>query len=301
MKIKNLPAISTTEKHNILFLGNGINRLFEGESWESLIVDELKESGVDHSYEEIKNMPCNMQIIAASDDNVNKAMVRVAKRINQKIGNNQKNFLQEILDIDVDAIMTANYSTELEQALGMNNTSYSFHKCQHYAKDQPESMGRYRLHRYSEIDGNYIWHIHGDIYAPNSIIMGSYYYGGLVSKIHQYLKSFMQGYKYCKSHGIDYAPKSWVDYFLISNVYILGFGMSFSETDIWYLIGAKKRYFPENKTYFYIPREEISKNKEIIVLLRAYGVEIVSDYSTSHSFENYYRSAVADIKSRCLD
>ena len=299
MDIKDLPAIEIGEKHNVLLLGNGINRLFSGESCESLIKDEIGKSDVVYSYSDISKMPFSMQIIAASGDKVNKAMARVAKKINLEIGDSQKAFLQRLLGIENAAILTANYSTELEQALGMKHSPGFFYKCQHLTKEVPESRSCDRLHRYSEIDGNYIWHIHGDVYAPNSIIMGNYYYGGLVSRIHQYLDSFMRGYRYCEARNINFVPKSWVDYFMFSDVYMLGFSMAFSEMDLWYLIGAKKRSFPDSDVYFYLPKEEVQKNIEIVIMLRAYGVKVISDFSSSGGYEGFYDCAIEDIKSKC--
>lgn len=60
---------------------------------------------------------------------------------------------------------------------------------------------------------------------------------------------------------------------LLGNVCILGFGMDFSELDLWWLLNRKKRENAEHgKVIFYDPEKPGDEAK--YALLRAYGVEV---------------------------
>ena len=292
----NLPKISTKANRSVLFLGNGINRSFNHKSWDDLI-SETNETNAKCDVESIKELPYNMQIIAATNDNVDKEMKTISKILNYDINKEQADFLQMLITDEFSAIITTNYTTELEQALGMKNNKYSFYKHMQYTKaDLTDKMKKSQLYNYLMIDGKSIWHIHGHIYAPSSVKMGNYYYGKLTSQIEQYISTLLRNYKASKNYDFPFVPKSWIDYFMLSDVYMLGFGMDFSESDIWYLIGAKKRHFPENKTYFYLPKEDIEEKRALTTMLKAYNVEVVDTLSSKNGFKNFYLDAVDDTK-----
>ena len=92
----------------------------------------------------------------------------------------------------------------------------------------------------------------------------------------------MARYKAAESQGKPYSPKSWVDYFLMGDVHVLGFSMDPAEFELWWLACCKQRNFPESKIYFYT--REVAPEQEL--LMRAYGIEIVEckaeDYSGSY-------------------
>ena len=129
-----------------------------------------------------------------------------------------------------------------------------------------------------------IWHIHGHACAPNSVIMGHYYYGRLLASIQQYIPKMLKRMRASDKYGKPYEIHSWVDSFMRDDVYTVGFGMDLCETDIWWLVCCKKRYFPDSKIYFYVPEWDLPKNDSRRLLMETYGVVIqeidCSDYKS---------------------
>ena len=169
MDIKELPSLSTKKKHNILLLGNGINRLFSQKSCDNLIEEELKKNAVEIDYSQLNGMPFNMQIIVASNDKVDEAMKTVSKKLRFDISEEQRAFLKSLFEIDCQSILTANYTTELEQAFGIKNNSYNFSKSQFFTKDLTETMKKYRLHRYT-LAGEKVYGIFMEIYMHHRLL-----------------------------------------------------------------------------------------------------------------------------------
>lgn len=62
---------------DVIFVGNGINRAFQGDSWSIIIQKVMCEYRPPYTYEDIKHLPFSMQIVAASGDNVNAAMKEI--------------------------------------------------------------------------------------------------------------------------------------------------------------------------------------------------------------------------------
>ena len=65
-KFEELPPVKVGQRPKILLLGNGINRAFDGESWEKLIETAMNDNGCTVLYKDIKDMPATMQIVIAS-------------------------------------------------------------------------------------------------------------------------------------------------------------------------------------------------------------------------------------------
>lgn len=139
------------------------------------------------------------------------------------------------------------------------------------------------LHTYYDIANTKIWHIHGEGRKKNSIVLGHYYYGNLLARYKEYFVGIRNKYRQMEDVGETPPIKSWLDAFILGDVYILGLGMVFSEIDLWWLFNRKKR---ENascgKIYFLEPRQgkDVDLKRELLrcydVELRDYGVELDS-------------------------
>ena len=281
---------------DVIFLGNGINRAFNQTSWSSLIESIHKKNNPNLPYNEKSTLPMPMQIIVATGDRVDKAMRDIAEGLNFDITDEQKSFLKRILDLPVKDIITANYTFEIEQAAGVRNSMYCYRKIRQLTKKcsaKDEKFNLFKNYKAESCDKR-IWHIHGDIATPSSIIMGNYYYGKLLREIQDYLPSFMRRYAYYEKNNIGLTEYSWVDSFLSKNVYMLGFGLDFNESDIWWLICCKKRHFKDTKIYFYQPPKDISDEQR--ALLKAYNVEIIDNLPFDDSYIKFYNCAIDDIK-----
>ena len=83
-----------------------------------------------------------------------------------------------------------------------------------------------------------IFHIHGEALKPDSVILGHYFYGTLLFSYDNYLtrRAPQQCYRMEGGHLL-----SWLDYFILGDVYTLGFGFDTAEIDLWWLLCRKKR------------------------------------------------------------
>lgn len=104
-------------------------------------------------------------------------------------------------------------------------------------------------------------------------MLGHYYYGKLLGKYQKELeKSGNEQYKR-QQEGKPVLQDSWLDAFIMGDVYVLGFGFDFSEMDLWWLLNRKKR---ENaghgRVYFYEPSygNELKES-----LLDVYDVNVI--------------------------
>ena len=112
------------KKRPVLFVGNGIaQRIQIAEKWDSIINDTAKRYGVNISQDILKKLPYNMQIVAASNDNVDKAMVGLSERLKSlALNEEQKAFTQRVLELPFTDILTTNYTYELERSVSDNKT-----------------------------------------------------------------------------------------------------------------------------------------------------------------------------------
>lgn len=91
---------------------------------------------------------------------------------------------------------------------------------------------------------------------------------------------------------------SWIDAFIMGDVYVLGFGYDFSEMDMWWLLNRKKREKAHHgKVLFYGP----SFGKELkLSLLNTYGVqtEDLGFRAQGPDYKAFYEAAISDIQKR---
>ena len=272
--IKEISPHMISDRPSCLLIGNGINRRFYDESWEQIIKKELINSKQNCTYEEIRDMPATMQIVVATRDNVANRMKDLSERLmDLNMSEERVQFLQELLGLPVDDILTANYSFEMEAASGMPLSKKIYSRALKSSFDLENKHKQFRLFQYYESEKQKrIWHIHGDAAKPDTMLMGHYYYAKQLRAIQDCVPKTVRRYQICQKNGEPFQPYSWVDQFLTGDVYVLGLGMYMCEADLWYLACCKKRNFPETKTYFYdLAINDLCKQK----LLEAYNIEII--------------------------
>ena len=103
----------------------------------------------------------------------------------------------------------------------------------------------------------------------------------------------MRRYSSAKNASKDFECRSWVDYFLIGNVTIVGLGMDFSEFDLWWLVNAKKRRFPDTHINFYKP--DITYEQKL--LAQTYGVTVISEFY-NNDFKGYYCTLIKKLNKK---
>lgn len=254
-----------------IFFGNGINRISDKPlDWNELLKRlavyasvkvDLAEKPYTMIYEELL-------LRSKSMDESN-----IKKYIQQELQVTDISSLYERLySIGVTNYITTNYDFSLE----------SIFEEKLYRKDfrKQETLYSIRTHiTMSNQDNDInIWHVHGDIERIPSIALGLDHYCGSVSKIDAYLKgnySYIEDKKEKRLNGIiaklngteSFDSVSWIELFYNTNVHIIGFGLDYSEIDIWWILNKRQRYIKSSKTnlfnkiYYYDIKPQDAKRK----------------------------------------
>lgn len=296
----------------VLFLGNGINRAYGGGSWEELI-ERLTVN---------KNLPAGCQLrlpmplraILVTGDTVDQKLREVREVLYGKIASEEHAaLLRALLSMGFDHILTANYSYELEMAAqpDWRIEEKTLRKMMRHSETVTHAEVMYLLHTYNEFEwqgrNKRVWHIHGEGRKPDSMILGHYYYANLFKKMSNYIQSQKNRYQRQQERGEPLRINSWVDAFLLGDVYILGFGYDVSEFDLWWLLNRRKHEKADKgRVYFFAPRKKLPPHaiddKE--ELLKVLGVEVrdcgVSrperDEDCQEAFRSFYHRAVSEIR-----
>ena len=303
-----LPDIEKSYIPKVLLLGNGINKSFNRDSWDEMLKNIKEENITEQDLEIIKNLPYPLQAVAITKDQVDKKLEDFSEELVKiEITDEQQSMIRSLLECNFDAILTTNYTYEIEKSIDPEFSCKPKSRCKCRKKDvidkyltsKEKQYGLYRYMHLEKSDKQYnIWHIHGEAARPESMVLGHYYYGKLLSTVQNVVSKYMKKY-HAKSEKIRL--QNWVDYFLMGDVYILGFGLDLSEMDIWWLINCKKRNNPEGKVYYIEPNMDLEKNVGKKVLLQTYGVEIITELVNDGEYRDYYNRMIDFIKEKIKD
>lgn len=289
----------------VLLLGNGLNRTYGGNSWESLLKDIAERADLPEKL----YCPYPLQAVLVTNDHVKNAMKNHKSEFYGESTERLNSKLQKLLAAGFDDILTTNYSYELEAASASKScvTDYFLRKTCSNIMDGETVEGKYLLRTCQRLSyqgvTNRVWHIHGEARKPNSMILGHYYYASLLHRITSYIQGRGNIYQQKQKDSTELILGSWLDSFILGDVYILGFGMDFSEIDLWWLINRKKREKAKHgKVYFYQPGDDSFDEKE--ELLKLLGVEIIhcgcpfpvgTEQEKNQRFDDFYQKAIDDI------
>ena len=249
--------IEPNYRPKVLLLGNGINNWSEYHSWTDLLIDlcddpKIKEYLQNDSQK--KTLPMSMQAVLATGDDILGAIKRYNtgqkyKKVNPFYGRitseKQVHALQRLLEAGFDCILTTNYSYELEFAAKQIESVTSDYQIKTLADSFVKPIeNKYLVRSFNRVEfngkENRIFHIHGEARKPNSIVLGHDYYARLLSKLIQESNSKGNQYLNNQRKNTNQTIDSWIDLFLLGDVYILGFGFDFAEVDLWWLLNRKK-------------------------------------------------------------
>lgn len=266
----------------VLLLGNGINNLDNENSWNELLDDIISSIGknnvIDRNnrsllllYEEICSRVMNYT--SYNEDDIKDKIIQSLKKIEPN-----KRY-ETIRNLGFTDILTTNYEYTLT----------------------PEANGiftretKHNLRRFQKYGNITVWHIHGEINNPNSIIIGYRHYMSSIDNIKKAIKRHRENEKMKKG-------PTWIDIFLNNDIYILGLTLSLEEHDLWYLLAYRNKNIQENK----IEKNKIEKNK-IVFLKRkeSKSSDILKDsiekYCTTQSNEcisNIEQQAIKQSKNK---
>jgi hypothetical protein len=288
----------------VLLVGNGINRLSNEYSWSDLLDELIKETGTSEVMTYREEKPFTLlyeEIYLLSLKHLRSKELRLKQKIANLVLNKftPNEFHTKILDLDVEAILTTNYDYNLERSFEGN----------HGKSANVLTERKYNLFRRRNVNGRHIWHTHGEADAPNSITLGHEHYVGYLQKMGNYLKDKITS----KRKGVyneirspiqkaihkreeirafdkDNTIYSWVDLFLMNDVYILGLALDYTEIDLWWLMIFKERLkretgfqYGDTVYYKFYPHILDKKEEAKLSIIESFGVNVIKkDVGTNY-------------------
>ena len=172
--------------------------------------------------------------------------------------------------IPFDAIITTNYTYEVEKILSGGKWSSNMRRKAFTALDgnSKPNHNTYICNMITTSDGRQIpvFHIHGEYERKHSMILSYYSYAKILSKLIEYNKQLGNS---LEEHQLENRMKEcrcWLDYFILGNVYSVGFGLDVSEFDIWWAIERKAREKAKHGVFRAYLDGESGETKQSILL-----------------------------------
>ena len=211
-------------------------------------------------------------------------------------------FYERLAKLGVENYITTNYDNTLRNTFEKIGCTYE--------RDAGERV--YSLRRCCRIKKNgkplsAIWNMHGEIDAPRTVMLGLDHYCGSVGRLDAYIKKPFE----FEGKTIDSlitrlkkgklpAAVSWADLFFTTDVHMLGFGLDYSETDLWWILDKRRRmlrsYGPQiarNKIYFY---GHLTTDKEY--MLAKFGVCYEKITLRNNNYQEQYTHIFSELEKR---
>lgn len=217
--------------------------------------------------------------------------------------------LEELMQVPFDAILTTNYTYEIENSIITDyyrRSNNSMKRLARWTKEKPD--GKYLIHGFNRVANQTvtqdIWHIHGEVRRKSSMILTHDEYSHLIAKLVEYNKE--RGHDY-----FDFAEavnfESWVDYLILGDLHILGLGFDFSEFDLWWLLTRRlKEDTGKGQIIFYTPEKEKTDGKKIAIekaleamgaRIEHCGIQLTNDHEINKGlYQEFYKTATQIIR-----
>lgn len=280
---------------NTLFLGNGFSKsVFKDiPSWSGLFDgddDLIKNYTILYEMYRIKKGKEGWQEDKIKENLIQRIREPFSESSLQEDIRNLYRFGEYLLQYNVNNIITTNYDNGIELIL-CQFCGYHVEVPTGMVSEKIYSIRTHKLLRNDETGHEVkLWKIHGDLDRIQSITLGFDQYCGSLAKLMDYVKGTYRSSKggkatecavpmqeKCASGVFD--DLSWVELFFKSNMYIVGFGMNFSEIDIWWLLNKRARFMLDtpnikNKiTFMYNSAYENEDNfPELFAVLKSFEV-----------------------------
>lgn len=295
----------------VILVGNGITR-GSGIEWTKLI-EKCARPGIDiSSYKKDKRflVPNNILTLAALIVDDTKRHNSYSEQLS-KIEYTNNELINKLIALPGDAILTTNYTYELEYSIDNKYPSLTDESKRQYMRyaSSRKIQEKYLVRTYNKINDSSpdIWHIHGEIRRKSSLILSHEEYAKLVNKIIEYIQGRSDEYE---KHRLDLKIKSWIDYFILADLYIVGFGFDFSEFDLWYLLNRRLREKTKTgRIFFYEPIEadnyyKVKALRDIGVKVEDFGIDVTKCENSDDKakmYSEFYSKAIEDIYSKMID
>ena len=289
--------LNAVKKPSVLLLGNGILRLAGGLDWNALIAP-LNTRRVPENV--LWQVPMNMRPETMSGTNVEGISKHIANGLCSAPSCSSIQ-LEKLLELDFDCILTTNYTYDVEAVLYGKKWSKSMRsRCFSYLGE-----GRAKQHNLQccylvkRKDGKQIpvWHVHGDAYRSNSLVLSYHSYVRAAYHLFEYSKKRQNVYWESQQEDRQIEAKSWFDWFLCGDVYSVGFGWDPCEFDLWWANERKSREKASvgNHVAYFTDESRDDAQKE---MLRAMNTEVYLIQKEGREFADVYDDIVEDIRNR---
>ena len=295
--MKNQFEMDLVSLPKVLLVGNGVLRLGESMSWSEV----LQGIALRTNHEpDLENVPMAMRPECVCGVNVDEVQRRTANAIRDSQPD-ESCFLKRLVSLPFDAILTTNYTYEIEQELTGKPWSDQARKKAFVALD-----GRTHVRNNTCVcnlvtaaDGRKIpvFHIHGEKYRKHSMILSYYSYANAVSSLISLNKHRGNVYQEKQELNEKLTCLSWLDYFIMGEVYSVGFGFDTSEFDIWWAIERKAREKAAHGLLHAFMIDEKDCDTPQKALFDAMEVEI-HQYIATSGYLASYEDVLAEIKAK---
>ena len=230
---------------------------------------------------------------------------RLAAAVISRQSLHMTDLLCNLLSLPWDCILTTNYSYEIENALtgGRWSTVKTMRKRSLRCADG-KSHRRDNLNIFYEVkttDNRIIpvWHVHGDYDRHTSMILTYYSYAKQIGGLLDYNKNRSNDLETAALENRCVEMKSWLDWYVLGEVYSVGFAFDLSEFDLWWATERKTReHAPHGTLRFYVEKERANAPASIMM-------DSIIDkpiaFPVNGSYESFYRLVLNDIQERMRD
>lgn len=256
---------------NSFLFGNGINQLSESNiAWEKLLSTIKGANDFDNG-----SLPYTMiyeRVILEKPD-VHEDVLKSEHVVKQEIADLLSEiqvhpYYVEIYNLNFKNYLTTNYDYGFINSVKEKNPKIEI---KDHSTEGVYSVRRKKSLLSSPNQYKSLWHIHGEISRPPTIMLGLDHYSGSVGKINNYIKGT---YKYNKDgraiqeisigdkfDSNSFKETSWLDLFFTTNIHIAGLSLDYSEIDLWWVLnkrarmiqGGRLRKSIKNKVVYYCP------------------------------------------------
>src|SRR5438309_1653626 len=270
-----------------VLVGNGLNRLSQGLSWDGLLrrlAESASRLGKGYELDLEKPLPLlyeEMVLTSPRSSEVEDLFRAEVRRFSDQLQPNPLHI--KLLETSVRHILTTNYDLTLERVLQP--------AISHIYNAGVVAEQRHSAFRCHTLGGRTFWHIHGDVAYPNSIMLGYDHYAGALQRIRQYTTSGANYSAYSSRSLIARlnalaSIASWIDLFFVTDVHILGVSLDFVEMHLWWILTYRARKIADGKVIkgsvrYYVlrpkgirPTPETDRKHQLLRALRVDVVEI---------------------------
>ena len=290
------------QAHRAILIGNGPNRLIESDrhSWDQLMIELCSTFGVTPPQKgdnDLKPFPIFYEEVVqaavssgGTEGDVRKSVAEFASEISPNTVH------QSLMNLPFQAVLTTNYDLALERSILGDGSA-------ELRNEAPIQETKHSLFRRLEVNGRSVWHLHGDCRQPGTIALGFDHYSGYLQQVRTYL---LQGIKYSR-HDVPALRErlergrveliSWVDLLFTNTVEMVGIGLSFAETHLWWLITYRARLqaisgipVPGELVYHCMPpKEDDRRSIGRLDALRSQGVRVRCHGTDPDDHQEFYR------------